>query len=108
MERTFYTHLMSQSFSQDEIKKIAALAKLKLSAEEEAKYSQQLSGVLDFFAQLQELNTDDVEETSQVTGLENVMGEDIVENESPEKMDLLLNCSQLPIEDNSVKIPKMM
>ncbi|HEY5713884.1 MAG TPA: Asp-tRNA(Asn)/Glu-tRNA(Gln) amidotransferase subunit GatC [Candidatus Gracilibacteria bacterium] len=99
---------MSQTFSQDEIKKIATLAKLKLTSEEETKYAAQLSGVLDFFSQLQEVDTQSVAETSQVTGLENVMQEDVVENESPEKMNLLLNCSSHPIEDNSIKIPKIM
>jgi aspartyl-tRNA(Asn)/glutamyl-tRNA(Gln) amidotransferase subunit C len=65
--------------SKDEVKKIAQLSSLELSDEEVELYSTQLSDVLDYMDQLNEVNTDGVEETSQVTGLENVYRKDIVE-----------------------------
>ena len=40
------------------------------------KYSEQLSGILSYVEQLSEVNTDGVEPTAQVTGLENVFRED--------------------------------
>lgn len=55
---------------------VAKLANLKLSSDEETKFATQLSSVLDYINKLNELNTSNVEPTSQVTGLENVMRED--------------------------------
>lgn len=55
---------------------IAKLANLDISKEEETKFETQLSEVLDMVSKLNELDTTGVEETSQVTGLENVTRED--------------------------------
>lgn len=63
-----------------EVKNIAKLAQLKLTEDEVAKFQDQLSEVLNYVEVLGELNTDRVEPTSQVTGLENVEREDEVEN----------------------------
>ena len=90
----------------DEVKHIAKLAKLKLTDAEINKYTEQLGAILDFFGQLQEVNTDGVEETSQVTGLENVTRKD--EIKICENTNDLLNCSPHKIENHSIKIPKIM
>ncbi len=60
-----------------DIKYIAKLAKLSLTSEEEGRFEKQLEETLARISQLNEVNTDHVEITSQVTGLENVMDEDI-------------------------------
>lgn len=60
----------------DQIKKVAKLASLPLSAEEEEKYSEQLSQILSHIEQLNEVNTSGVEPMFNVTGLSNVMRED--------------------------------
>ncbi len=59
-----------------DITKVAKLANLDLSEEEKNKFETQLSSILDYFKKLQELDTKNVEETSQVTGLENVVRQD--------------------------------
>ena len=59
------------------IKHIAKLANLTLSKEEEKKFAKQLTAVLDHIQNLQKVDTINVEETSQVTGLENVLREDV-------------------------------
>lgn len=64
--------------SKDEIQKIAQLARIELSDEEQKMLSGQLADVLEYVGKLQELGTDDVEITSQVTGLENIYREDEV------------------------------
>lgn len=64
--------------SQKEIEHIAALARLKLTEEEKEKYSGQLSAILDYMEKLQAVDTEDIESTSQVTGLVNIMREDKV------------------------------
>ena len=57
---------------------MAYLAKLRLSEKEIEKFRQQLSSILNYVDQLKELDTKNIEPTSQVTGLENVSREDKV------------------------------
>lgn len=61
-----------------DVRKVAKLANLPLTDEEEEKYSKQLSETLDYVKKLGEIDTKNVEPTSQVTGLENVTRDDQV------------------------------
>ncbi len=61
-----------------DIKHVAKLANLTLSEEEEKKFSTQLEETVNYIEGLDEVNTDDVSPTSQVTGLENITREDEV------------------------------
>ncbi|MBL7159108.1 Asp-tRNA(Asn)/Glu-tRNA(Gln) amidotransferase subunit GatC [Candidatus Microgenomates bacterium] len=62
----------------DEVNHVAKLANLKLTPKELKKFQKQLSSILEYVNQLKELDTKNVEPTSQVTGLENVFREDEV------------------------------
>ncbi len=62
--------------SQDQVKHVAKLANLPLSDEEEEKYSQQLSKILEYVDQLNKVDTTDVEPTFNVTDNKNVLRED--------------------------------
>ena len=55
---------------------IAKLANLPLTNEEENKFERQLEDTARYVEELGEVDTTDVEPTSQVTGLENVTRED--------------------------------
>lgn len=66
--------------TKEEIIKIARLSRLQLTEEEITKYQEELSGVFDFFEMLEEVDTDGVEPTSQVTGLKNGLRADIVKD----------------------------
>jgi aspartyl-tRNA(Asn)/glutamyl-tRNA(Gln) amidotransferase subunit C len=55
---------------------VAKLANLTLTQSEITTFEKQLSDVLEYVKKLEEANTDNVAETSQVTGLENVTRED--------------------------------
>jgi aspartyl-tRNA(Asn)/glutamyl-tRNA(Gln) amidotransferase subunit C len=59
-----------------DIEHMATLARLKLSPDEKERLSGQLGTVLEYIAKLKELNTDDVEPTAHVLGLNNVFRED--------------------------------
>lgn len=50
----------------EEVEHIAELARLRLSDEEKARYREQLSAILDYFAQLQALDTSQIPPTSSV------------------------------------------
>ena len=92
--------------TKDEVQHIAKLAKLKLSEEDLEKFTGQLGKILDFFGELQEVNTEGIEETSQVTGLQNITRPDEINIGGNE--DALLKCTPHKIENHSVKIPKIM
>ncbi len=62
--------------TENEVKHLAILANLKLSDEEIKNYSSQLSAILDYIEQLNEVNTDNVEVTSSSADLQNVFRED--------------------------------
>lgn len=62
--------------TKDQIKHVAKLANLPITSEEEEKYSEQLSKILDYVDQLNQVATSDVEPTFNVTGQSNVMRED--------------------------------
>lgn len=62
--------------NKDQVKHVATLANLPLTAEEEEKYSEQLSKILEYVEQLNKVDTANVEPTFNVTGQSNVMRED--------------------------------
>ncbi|MBD3359163.1 MAG: Asp-tRNA(Asn)/Glu-tRNA(Gln) amidotransferase subunit GatC [Candidatus Buchananbacteria bacterium] len=65
--------------TKQEVEKIAKLSRLELSESEKKQYAAQLSDVLEYFEKLKEINTDKIETTAQVTGLENVYREDEID-----------------------------
>lgn len=58
---------------------IALLANLDVSAQEQQSFAQAFSATLDEIAKLGELDTNSVEPTHHVTGLENVWRDDVVD-----------------------------
>jgi aspartyl-tRNA(Asn)/glutamyl-tRNA(Gln) amidotransferase subunit C len=90
-----------------EIEHIATLARLELSDEELKKYGSQLSDVLSYIDQLKEVDTEDTEPTAQVTGLENVLREDVVEDWDKQEIEEALK--QAPeVEDRQVKVRRVL
>ena len=74
------------AISKEQIRHIAKLAKLDFRSEEELDFlALRLESILEFAKIVQDVNTDGVEPTNQVTGLVNVFREDIVED-YPEDM----------------------
>ncbi len=72
---------MSKSFSQQTVHHIAQLANIPLTSEEEVKLAGQFEETIEVVAHLSELETANVEPTHQVTGLENVWRDDVVDEE---------------------------
>lgn len=63
------------------MEKVARLARLALSDEETVKYQDQLSSILHYIGQLDEVDTKNVPPTAQVTGAANVLADDEIKNE---------------------------
>ena len=62
-----------------DVQHIAELAKLGLTPEEEERYRDQLSAILDYFARLQEVDTSTIPATVTVLPVRNVMRDDQVQ-----------------------------
>lgn len=65
-----------KKLTRQQVLHVAKLANLRLKKGEISKFQKQLSEVLDYISQLDELDTKKTESTSQVPGLENVFRED--------------------------------
>lgn len=63
-------------FDLEAVRHVATLARLQLSKEEEELFAGQLSAIIDYFDQLQELDTEGVEATAYAVPLTNVMRPD--------------------------------
>ena len=59
-----------------DIDHMASLARLKLTSEEKVKLSIQMGMIIEYIEKLNELNTDDVEPTAHVLGVNNVLRDD--------------------------------
>ncbi|MFH1565279.1 MAG: Asp-tRNA(Asn)/Glu-tRNA(Gln) amidotransferase subunit GatC [bacterium] len=70
---------MSEKLTTTQVQNIAKLARLELNEQEIEKFSVQLSSILDYFDQLKEVDTDNIEPTSQVMGLKNMTRDDLVD-----------------------------
>lgn len=62
----------------EEVRHVAELAKLELSDEEIDLYAAQLSAILDYAQQIQDVDTSSVPPTPYVLSLHNVMRDDVV------------------------------
>ncbi len=65
--------------SEKDVEHVAKLAKLDLTPIETKKFQKQLSEVINYIRQLQEVDTKDVEPTSQTTGLRDVYRTDEID-----------------------------
>ncbi len=68
------------SLEPKQIDHLAKLARLALSREEKELYAGQLTGVLDYFKKLQELDTVDLEPMNQVIELKNIFRVDEIKS----------------------------
>ena len=90
--------------TQEQVRHIAKLARLRLTDEEVEKFAPQLTGIFQYVDMLQEVNTDGVPATEQVTGMENSFREDTVRTggTAPES---LVATSPLPVSDRQITTP---
>ncbi|MEI8389948.1 MAG: Asp-tRNA(Asn)/Glu-tRNA(Gln) amidotransferase subunit GatC [bacterium] len=90
--------------TKNEIEHVAKLARLELSEEEKDKFTEQFSNILDYFNQLSEVNTDNIEPMAHAIPMVNVMREDKVN--LPYTRDEILANAPLE-EDGFFKVPRI-
>ena len=93
------------SVSKDDVAHLAALSSISLSDDQLTALTVDLENIIGYIEQLQELDTDGVEPTYQLTGLSNVWRNDEIKPQLEREKLLQLAPAQL---DNQVKVPKVL
>ncbi len=89
----------------EQVRKVAQLARLDITSAEEEQFTTQLNSILDYFEQLSELDTDEVEPTTRAIEVSNITRADKLEP-FPYKEDLLKSA---PEQDGDYfRVPKIM
>jgi aspartyl-tRNA(Asn)/glutamyl-tRNA(Gln) amidotransferase subunit C len=81
------------SLDEDTVQHLADLARINLSESEKKEFAKQLSNMMEFFSQISELDTENVQPTYHVLELKNVFREDEVKPSLPQDV-ALGNASQ--------------
>ena len=76
------------NITEQEVEHVADLTRIKLSETEKQKLTHDLGAILTYVTKLNEVSTDAVEPTAQVTGLEDVMRVDEVDSVSATTPDI--------------------
>lgn len=64
------------TFTEKDIEKLATLARIKLTGEEKKRFKEQVSSILDYVKQIQEVDTSKVKDVSHLPDLKNIFRED--------------------------------
>ena len=94
------------SITREEVLHLSKMSSFSFSDEEIESLEKDLGEILDDVARLEELDTEGVEPTYRVVGMENVWREDVVEKFEAERDDLLALAAET--RDNQVKVPKIL
>ncbi|HTM09793.1 MAG TPA: Asp-tRNA(Asn)/Glu-tRNA(Gln) amidotransferase subunit GatC [Verrucomicrobiae bacterium] len=90
--------------TREEVKRVALLARLQLSEEEESRLTEQLDNILQYMEKLGRLDTTNVEPLAHAVDIVNAFREDRVTNE-PQPESLLANAPDR--ENTFFKVPKI-
>ncbi|MCD7034394.1 Asp-tRNA(Asn)/Glu-tRNA(Gln) amidotransferase subunit GatC [Metabacillus sp. GX 13764] len=91
--------------SNEQVKHVAHLARLAITEEEAALFTKQLDAIIGFAEQLNELDTENVEPTSHVLDMKNVMRDDVPKKGLPVE-DVLKNAPDK--KDGYVRVPTIL
>lgn len=104
--RLFYNEPSMKKITLDEIHNLARLSRIKLSDEEARSLRKDLESILGYVDQLAEVDTSELETTSQVTGLTNQTRKDVVKDYGVSREDLLKNAPAR--QDGFIKVKKVL
>jgi aspartyl-tRNA(Asn)/glutamyl-tRNA(Gln) amidotransferase subunit C len=96
---------MAERIDKSEVKKVAKLARLDLTETELEEFTSQLSAILDYVAQMNELDTRSVEPLAHCLPISNVLRQDVVKPSLGTEKAL----ANAPERDNEFfKVPKIL
>jgi len=93
-----------QHLSKEEVEHVAWLARIELSEEEKALFTEQFNEILEYFRKIDEVDTEDVEPTFHVLDLQNVSRKDEPQPSLPPE-EALRNAPKK--EKNFIKAPRI-
>jgi len=96
---------MVNKLSDEDVLKLAKLSRLNLTKQEIKEFKVELSSILDFVSQLDEIDVSDLLPTNQVTGLKNITRLD-QPIDYQYSASLLANAYQ--VQDNYLVVPKVL
>ena len=97
---------MASEITKKELEHLAKLARIELDPKEEEKLLKDLGNILDYFKELQELDTSSVEPMTGGTDLKNNFREDGEENHGPENTNQGAGVEAFPeSKDGFLKVP---
>ncbi|WP_413167078.1 Asp-tRNA(Asn)/Glu-tRNA(Gln) amidotransferase subunit GatC [Capilliphycus salinus ALCB114379] len=89
----------------EQVRKVAHLARLQITPEEEEKFTSELGGILEYFEQLKELDTENIQPTTRAIDVSNISRADALK--PYENRDSLLGSA--PESDGDYfKVPKIL
>ncbi|MFC2369657.1 MAG: Asp-tRNA(Asn)/Glu-tRNA(Gln) amidotransferase subunit GatC [Candidatus Saccharimonas sp.] len=94
------------TITNDDVRHLAQLSSLQMSDAEVESLRADIEKIINYINQLDELDTDGVEPTYQVTGLQNVWRDDEIIDSSVSRRQLLALAAEQ--SDNCVKVPKVL
>lgn len=94
------------TITNDDVRHLAHLSSLQMSDAEVESLRADIEKIINYINQLDELDTDGVEPTYQVTGLQNVWRNDEIIDSSVSRQQLLALAAEQ--SDNCVKVPKVL
>jgi aspartyl-tRNA(Asn)/glutamyl-tRNA(Gln) amidotransferase subunit C len=94
------------SITREDVLHLAQLSNISLSEDQIEPLIRDLDNIVNYFSQLDELNTENVEPTYQCFDMQNVWREDVIEDFEAKREDLLALTTES--EDNQIKVPKVL
>lgn len=94
------------TITNDDVRHLAQLSSLQMSDAEIESLRADIEKIINYIKQLDELDTDGVKPTYQVTGLQNVWRDDEIIDSSVSRQQLLALAAEQ--SDNCVKVPKVL
>lgn len=93
--------------SKAEVEHIADLSRIELAEAEIEKFTKEISDVLGYVKQLQEVNTDNIEPIAQVTGKTNVFREDLMV-EAGEDVKAIISKNYPDSQDGYIRVQQIL
>ncbi len=94
------------SITREDVLHLAELSNISLDDAQIEPLIKDLDNIVNYFSQLDELNTENVEPTYQCFDMQNVWREDNIEEFEANREDLL--ALTVESEDNQIKVPKVL
>jgi aspartyl-tRNA(Asn)/glutamyl-tRNA(Gln) amidotransferase subunit C len=98
---------MSQSFTREDLDRIAHLARLELDPSEQELFARQVAGILQYAEQIQAVDTTDVEPTSHAPGSAGAMRDDAARPSLPRE-ESLAAAPEADIAAGLFKVPRVL